>query len=215
MATINRDQIPDTLAALQTGVATSEYEFDFSKEPEVITEKQAVKLLPCTKCKRPMATNAFYAAAKAICSECRGETGTNGVASVGQPVPGVTDPAKAVDLTKTLVNSTFAQALCPVHPEDPEHEMLLVNVSHNDYYGPSEFVGYGKNGMPEYRQTDKGETVRHQCQRCRAVVTYSTTHQTFVRPINEPKTDHDLGHRPGVYGFNVETLNGDIRTEKL
>lgn len=212
MASIAVDHIEDALAALKTGVTKTEFEFNFDLEHEVQTPKPVGKLVPCRECKRPIFANAFYAPAKAICSSCKGESNGAREASVGQPVPGVTDPAKAVDLTKTLINPAFAKALCPVHPEDPEHEMLLVNVSHNDNYGPSVFMGY-VGGKPSYKQIAKGETVVHQCQHCLATVSYTTARVTKMKPINEPRKDADLGVRPGKQTFLVETLVNDKREE--
>lgn len=155
-------------------------------ETEIQTDKPMVKLVPCRDCQRPLVVTTFFAPAKAQCRSCKGEVAANGVqASVGQPIPGKTEPAKAVDLTKTLVNATFAQALCPVHPADEEHVMELKHVHHNEQYGPSEFMGY-QNGKPIYRQTDVGETVLHQCTKCKAVVTYTTTAVTQFGKINKP-----------------------------
>jgi hypothetical protein len=166
--------------------------FDRDLEPEVQTGKQATKVVPCRECKRALVVTTFFAPAKAICRTCRGENDT-GVASVGQPIAGQTDPVKAVNLADCLLNPHFAEALCPVHPDDPDHEMELKAVSHNEHYGPSQLTGYTSRGVPQYRQLEKGETVMHQCKVCRAVVTYSTTAQTQFRRMNEPTEQRGRG----------------------
>jgi hypothetical protein len=160
---------------------------------ELQTDKPVGKVVPCIECgERELIVNQFYAPAIARCASCKGESAGAGVATVAAPVPGKTDPAKAADLNKLLVNGEFAHALCPVHPNDPDHEMELKWVSHSDHYGPSELVGY-KNGRPEYRQTNVGETVLHQCLKCKATVSYSTTTQTQLRRVNEPREDKHAG----------------------
>lgn len=161
--------------------------YDWDLEREVQTSKSPVKLVPCRECRRPLVVSTFYVPANARCTLCKGESGA-GRATVGTPQPGRTDPAQAVDLTKTLINPHFAMAICPVHPDDPEHEMELKSVTHNDNYGPSEHMGKG-----EYRQIAPGETAMHQCTKCKAVVTYTTTAQTQFRRINEPKLVTGVG----------------------
>lgn len=155
------------------------------KPAQVLTDKKRIKIVPCTGegCGRPLVVNTFYAAKIARCSECRGgdEEGT-----IRAPEPGRTDPAMVESLSSVLVNPAFAKALCPVHPEDEEHEMELKSVAHSPYYGPNELVGY-RNGIPEFRQLAIGETVMHQCLRCRATVSYSTTAQTQFRRQNEAR----------------------------
>jgi hypothetical protein len=156
---------------------------DLEKEPEVQTDKDAVKLVACRECGRPLVTTTFFAAAKGICRVCRGEGSE--VASVAVAQPGKTEPAKATNLVDVLINKHFANALCPVHPDDPDHAMELKYVDQNDNYGPSEHIGF-KDGKPVYRQLAKGETVLHQCLACKAIVTYSTTAQSQYRRVNEP-----------------------------
>ena len=154
--------------------------------PEVQTDKDANKVVPCTVCGRDLVVNLYYAPAKALCSSCREAGGAEGVASVAAVVPGQTDPAKATNLVKCLVNPGFAHALCPVHPDDEEHEMELKWVSHSERYGPMELVGYKAGGVPEFRQLGPGETVMWQCLKCKATSVYSTTAQVQFRRQNEP-----------------------------
>jgi hypothetical protein len=158
---------------------------------EVQTDKERVKVIGCRECQRPLVVTTFFAPAKALCKVCRGESPDSGVATVGQPVPGQTDPSKAVDLTKCLVNHEFARAICPVHPEDPEHVMELKTVNHNDHYGPGFFDAKGG-----WRQTATGETVMHQCLKCLATVSYSTTAVVQFRRMNEPGKP-DIKHNNG------------------
>jgi hypothetical protein len=141
---------------------------DENRGVEVQTDKDAIKVVPCRGCARPLVVNTFYAASKARCTECRAAGGT-GRGSSDAPVPGKTDPAKARRLEDCLVNHGFAHAQCPV---DAEHDMELKSVSHSQYYGP-------KPRVP-------GETVMFQCRECRATVSYSTTAQQQFRRQNEP-----------------------------
>lgn len=221
MATLVRNQVPDALANMvslghDTIVVDSKgtvLPIAPQLEPEYQTDKDAVKIVPCRECHRPLVTTTFFAPAKGICRECQGETAqTNGGrATVGQPTPGQTDPAKAVNLADALVNKTFAQTRCPVHPDDDEHVMELVSVAHSEHYGPSRFMGWDK-GKPVYQQTGVGETATLQCQHgdCKATVVFSTTAQQRYRRQNEPKLAPDLGRRPGIV---LETLNGIRREE--
>jgi hypothetical protein len=64
--------------------------------------------------------------------------------------------------------------------------MELKMVTHSDAYGPSEFMGY-KNGLPVYRREATGESVMHQCLKCKATVSYSTTAQVQYARMNEPR----------------------------
>lgn len=210
---INRKDVNAAIDAHKAGVSLlplgpkGDFEFDMEKSVEVQTDKEQVKIVPCRECHGPIVVTTFFAPAKAICSTCTGVTANDPGSkkgTVGQPIPGQTDPAKAVDLEKTLVNHAFAKALCPVHPENPDHEMQLVSVVHSDNYGPSKLMGYN-GGKPVYRQEAVGETVMHQCQNCKAMTTYTTTRQNFIKPINEPRSLPDTGHRPG---FILETLQG-------
>lgn len=195
MPSIDRSDIE---AAIQLLPAA---EFDTSLEHEVQTDKQAVKLLPCRQCRRPLVVTTFFAAAKAICRTCTGEDPDAGVATVAVPVPGQTDPAKAIRLASCLINPQFATAVCPVHPDDEAHEMELKSINHSDDYGPGFFIKPG-----EWRQTAKGETVMHQCKACMAVVSYSTRHVVQYRCQNEPKQQPDFGapHRASILGVRPE-----------
>lgn len=183
MASIARD---DVAAALQILPEP----FDGKLEVEWQTDKNPVKLVPCRECARPLVVTTFFSPAKAQCTSCKGETGH--VASVGQPIAGSTDPAKAVNLADCLINKHFAQALCPVHPDNDEHIMELKSVTHNDHYGPGEWVSNGK-GQREFRQLSPGEVVMHQCGKCNAVVTYSTVQMVQFKRQNEPKAAEDFG----------------------
>lgn len=158
--------------------------FDAELPPEVQTDKELVKILPCQYCKRPLVVTTFYVLAWAKCSPCKGETGPREAGSVDVVQAGRTPPHLAADLSKLLLNPHFAFARCPVHPDDEEHEMELKSVNHNEHYGPGEWV-IDKKGHREWRQTGPGETVMHQCLRCRAIVTYSNTAQTQFRRVNE------------------------------
>lgn len=166
-------------------------QYDPDKPIDVQTDKETGKLVPCTECGRAIYVNAFYAPAIAKCSDCKptatGSGGGNGSQAVVQA--GKTDPARAANLASCLVNEHFAIAMCPVHPDDPEHEMELKSVDHHQHYGPSELIGYDAKGRPNYRQTGIGETVMHQCLKCKATVSYSTTAQQQFRCINEPTKD--------------------------
>lgn len=159
--------------------------YDLKLEVELLQAGKApYKLVPCTICRRPMAVNTFYVLAWAKChtSGCSGQTAEK--ASVGVAQAGRTEPSTAVNLAQCLINPHFEQALCPVHPDDPEHEMELKSVHHTDHYGPGEWR-YLK-GERIWVQIAKGETVLHQCTRCRATVSYSTTAVTQFRRVNEP-----------------------------
>jgi len=181
-------------------------EYDPSKPVDVQTDKPEGKLVPCTECGRAIYVNTFYSPAIAKCSDCKPTAtggGGNGTQAVVQA--GKTEPHRAKDLTACLINGHFAFAVCPVHPEDPEHEMELKSVDHHAHHGPSELIGY-KNGRPEYRQTDIGETVMHQCLHCKAVVTYSTTAQQQFRRINEPTQDRKHNNACGsILGTREES----------
>lgn len=47
-------------------------EFDRSKEPHTLTDKEETKELPCRSCRRPCIVNQFAAPAKVACFDCRG-----------------------------------------------------------------------------------------------------------------------------------------------
>lgn len=173
-------------------------------EHEVQTDKNPVKLVPCREqeCRRPIVQTTYYAPAKAICRSCKGETVGERQATVGQPVPGQTDPAKAVNLANCLVNLEFAAALCPVHPNDPEHIMELKSVNHSPHYGPGHF-----NGKGHWIQEAPGETAIHQCIKCLAVVSFTTTYRSPLRRQNAPKTKPDTGAPEHSY---LHGIDGEI-----
>jgi hypothetical protein len=153
--------------------------FDWDQDPEVQTDKEQVKLLPCQYCQCPLVVTTFYVLSWAKCSNCAGENRKRDIGSV-EHASVKTDPKLAVNLEKTLINKTFAEAWCPV---DPGHEMELKQVNHSKNYGP--WVLRLVDGKPIPVQTAPGETVLHQCKDCNAVVTYSTTAVTQFRRINE------------------------------
>lgn len=160
-------------------------EFDTNKRAELQTDKELVKVLPCQFCRRPLVVTTFYVLAWAKCGPCKGvSSDVREKGSVGQPQAGRTEPSLAADLTKVLLNPQFANAICPVRSDDPDHVMELKSVHHNDVYGPSE-QRWIENKLI-WVQTGPGETVMHQCLKCKAVVTYSTTAQVQFRRCNEP-----------------------------
>ena len=181
------------------------YDLTLEHEVQVRPDKAPFKLVPCTVCKRAIVVNTFYVLAWAKCHEsgCSGQTKEK--ASVGVAQAGRTDPATAVNLSECLINEGFTQAICPVRSDDPEHVMELKSVHHNDFYGPSELIGYEGN-KPVYRQLEKGETAMWQCLKCKATTTYSTTAQSQFRRINE------VGEGRHNNGWNV-TLG--VRREGL
>lgn len=155
---------------------------------EFQTDKQTVKVCPCTAdgCGKPIAVNAFYAPAIAKCGghggggERRSTSGDTGGSQIVQA--GRTDPSKAARLEDCLINKEFAVATCPFCST----VMELKSVSHNEHYGPGEWVSNGKGGR-EWRQTAQGETVSHQCNSCRTTLSMSTSAQITYRRMNEPK----------------------------
>lgn len=182
---------PTTVAAdealeMARSVAVEHYNFSLDVEFHESCNKPPLKLVPCTVCKRPMVVNTFYVLAWAKClgSGCGGETRERGSVAVAQA--GRTDPATAVNLAECLINEQFAQAICPVHPDDDAHVMELKSVSHSDSYGPGTWVP-SKGGGYHWEQIAKGETVMLQCKKCWATVSYSTTAQHEFKRLNEPK----------------------------
>jgi hypothetical protein len=169
-------------------IAQTLHDDRFSKiPPELQTDKNLVKVLPCQYCRRPLIVSTFYVLAWAKCSPCKGESDEiREPGSVEVVQAGRTDPRLAKDLTKTLVNPEFAFAQCPVHRDDPEHVMRLLHVDHNDNYGPYVLAGY-EHGQSVYKQIAPGESVMHQCQVCLATVHYSTTAVTKMRPMNDAR----------------------------
>lgn len=172
--------------------------FDHKLEPEIQTDKELVKVLPCQFCQRPLIVTTFYVLAWAKCSPCKGEgDGMREPGSVDVVQAGRTEPRLAKDLTKVLINPEFANALCPVRPNDPDHQMELKHVHHNDNYGPHEWKIV--DGKMTRVMVAPGETALLQCLKCYAVVTYSTTAVTQFNRINEPGA-----------GKNVNTIWGSI-----
>lgn len=206
--TINPRDVADVLANIKAmGQDTivvdgkgTRLPIDTDATPEIQTDKQAIKIVPCRECRRPLGVTTFFAPAKAICRTCSGEAAAEGsnVATIGQPIPGQTDPAKAVNLADCLINKHFAAALCPVHPDDPDHVMELKSVSHSEHYGPG-FM----NAKNVWVQQAPGEVALHQCTHCLATVSYSTTVRTPYRRQNEARPKHYAGapERNYMHGF--------------
>lgn len=168
MASFERSQLDKQVEAV-ADIGT----FDTSLPVEVQTDKDRMKLVPCRECKRPLAVTTFFAPAKAICGSCKGETvGT--VATVGVPIPGQTDPAKAVNLADCLLNEGFKQPpLCPAHP-DAGHEMELKMVTHSPHHGPTTNV--------------PAESAFWQCTTCCAGVTLTTMYRSQFKRQNEVRS---------------------------
>lgn len=157
--------------------------FDITLEPEVQTDKELVKIGACQYCKRPLVVTTFYVDAWMKCGPCKGENTTREPGSVETVQAGRTEPRLAADLVKVLINPQFANALCPVHPDDEAHAMELKSVNTSERYGPHEWRMVDGRLTPV--QVASGETVMHQCLKCMAVVTYSTTAVTQFRRVNE------------------------------
>lgn len=148
--------------------------FDLSLDEHVLTDKDSTKTLPCVVCRRACVVTTFLAPAKCRCNDHKNES-SSGHASVGVPVPGHTDPAKATNLADCLINKSFALAICPTHPDDEEHVMELKSVSHASHHGP----------MRDGVVIEPGELATHQCLKCNTVVSYSTQHKHQYRRQNE------------------------------
>lgn len=172
-------------------------EIDPAKEPEYATDKDQVKIVPCRNeaCRRPMVVTTFFSPEKAECRACKGEAEPGAtMATVGVPVPGQTDPGKAVRLADCLINKQLAEAVCPICVEPME----LKSVNHNDEYGPGRWVQSSKGAI--WEQLAKGETVMHQCNGCKLVVTMSTTATHLFRRQNEPGNGKNANAWAGVNG---------------
>lgn len=159
-----------------TTVALDPEVFDTDLETHVLTDKENTKTIPCVVCRRPCVVTTFLAPAKCRCRDHK-NSGSVGTGEVGVPIPGSTDPAKATNLADCLVNKTFERAVCPVHPDDPEHEMELKSITHAPHHGP----------MRDGVVIEPGEVATHQCLKCNTVVTYSTQHLHQYRRQNEPR----------------------------
>ncbi len=197
----------DTIAVDGKG---TRLEIDLDATPEIQTDKEAIKIVPCRECKRPLGVTTFFAPAKAICRSCSGEALAEGggVATVGQPTPGQTDPARAINLADCLVNKPFAQALCPVHPDDPDHVMEIKTVSHSQHYGPGHYEKSSKGLV--WVQDAPGETVRHQCTKCLATVDYATTQRSPLHRQNAPKTQPDTGIPERNHWHGIDALPPEL-----
>lgn len=150
----------------------------------VLTDSDNTKVVPCRVCEVPCQVSKFAADRLVQCDSCRGDKGRDRTGESEVVQPGVTDPAKARNLADCLINPHFARAICPAHPDDPEHVMELKYISQNPRFGPSLALGDGR-----FKQLGPGEVVMHQCLTCKAVVTYDTTCQVQYRRQNEIR-DH-------------------------
>lgn len=201
---MHKTAVESALAGFASGLTAGADAFDVSKDHEVQTDKDQVKLVPCRECQRPLVVTTFFAPAKALCASCRGETASErAVATIGQPIPGQTDPAKAVNLADCLVNPHFATALCPVHPDDQDHVMELKSVSHSEHYGPGHYEV--SKGTMIWKQDAPGEVATHQCVKCNAVVVYQTTIRTQYQRQNAIKPKPDLGPPERNYMHGLES----------
>lgn len=86
--------------------------------PEVQTDKAKTKEVPCTRCRRPLIVNTFYAPAKALCSDCRSE-GTSSItpamrAAIAPPAPD--EPVEP--------NRSLADLRCMFD----DHPMILIRI---------------------------------------------------------------------------------------
>lgn len=169
-------------------------EFNDNLEPEVQTEAENTKEVPCGECGRRLTVSKFYAPeSKARCTECKGEAKEEAAAGRRKfQAMASADKSKLADLKDALLNRSFSRAVCPVHPEDPEHEMELKSVNHSAHHGPTELMGF-QGGRPTFRQLAEGETVVHQCLKCKATTSYSTTAQVQFCKQNEPGDVHGRG----------------------
>lgn len=193
-----RTVVGDTLASMQAlGVTTIKVDskgrtmdIDPSKDVEYATDKDQVKIVPCRNaaCQRPIVVTTFFTPEKAECRVCQGEAEPGAsVATVAVPIPGQTDPAKAISLPDALINKQFAEVICPVCVEPME----LKSVNHNDQYGPGHWTPSSKG--PVWVQDAKGETTMHQCAKCLLVVTISNTARHAFKRQNEPKQKDNRG----------------------
>lgn len=197
---------PDLIQSIRQDLRLHEY-FDLALDPEVQTDKQLVKALPCQFCKRPLIVTTFYVLAWAKCGACTGKASkVRAPGSVEVTQVGRTEPKLAADLTKILINPAFATTRCPVQPDNETHVMELKSVHWSDAYGPHEWRrDPDTKGGRVLVQVAPGETVIHQCLNCSAVVTFSTTAVTQFKRINEVRVGKnansnaiDLGTRDDV-----------------
>lgn len=184
MAAFERTQLDKQVAA----VADNDL-FDTSLDVEIQTDKDRVKLVPCRECKRPLAVTTFFAPAKAICHVCKGQTAGDRTASVGVPIPGQTDPAKAVNLADCLLNQGFK--VTPICPLDSEHEMELKMVTHSPHHGPSPHT--------------PAETAFYQCKSCLTGVTMTTMYRQPLKRQNEIRVqEQNPAHMEDLLGVRDE-----------
>lgn len=196
-----QDQLSNMTALGMTTVKVNSagrtMDIDPSKEVEFATDKDQVKIVPCRNdsCRRPMVVTTFFTPEKAECRACKGEAGPDAhVATVGVPIPGQTDPSKAVNLIGCLINEQLATAVCPICVEPME----LKSVNHNDEYGPGHYQQTTKGAV--WHQDAKGETTMHQCPRCMLVLTMSTTATHQFRRQNEARPGKNANAWAGVNG---------------
>lgn len=179
--------------------------FDTRLEPEILTDKELVKIGACQYCKRPLVVTTFYVDAWMKCSPCKGVTTERAPGTVEVAQQGRTEPRLAADLVKVLINPHFATALCPTHPDDPDHEMELKSVNWSERYGPHEYRVVDGRLTPV--QVEQGETVLHQCLKCKATVVYSTTAVTQFSRINEVGRGKNVNQNAVMLGSRDDTLD--------
>lgn len=176
-------------AAIEHGICNDEL-------LDLQTDKSVAKIVGCTECKRPVVVNRFYAPAWAKCAACKGEASGGERGSVVAVQAGRTEPEMAVDLTLCLINPEFAELSC-VKCGEP---MELKNVNHNDEHGPFHYE-HDKSGKRVKVRDAIGETVMHQCNHCRLIVSMTTTAESVFRRQNEPKARERNG--PGANNWGM------------
>lgn len=164
--------------------ATAELVFNPALEPEVLTDKDKTKDVPCRKCGRRCVVTLFATPEKTECLTCRGINRQEQKAAVVRKAAETVDPAKLENLSDALINDHFKQL--PLCPFDPEHEVELKSVAHSDAYGPRHLEGYDGRGHPQYQQ-QMGESAMYQCNNCKCVISYSTMHPVELRAQNEAR----------------------------
>lgn len=179
-------------------VAPAEF-YDLSLELETAQSgKPPYKLVPCTGCRRPMVVNTFYVLAWAKChaSGCSGES--RGPATVAVAQAGRTEPSDAVNLDECVINDCFVEAHCPFG----HGPMELKSVNHNPTHGPTAWKMM--DGRRTLVQIEKGETVMHQCNTCKCVISLSTTAQSVFRRVNEVRPGKHVNGWGATLGIRGE-----------
>lgn len=159
-------------------------EFNEDLEPEILTDKEVTKVVPCRECGRPCVVTTFATPAKTRCNTCRGGQRAAKREAVQIKAAHTVNPAALENLADGLINPVFKTI--PLCPFDPEHNVELKSVSHSPQYGPRHLMGYDGKGIPQYDQ-QTGESVMYQCNDCRTVISYSTQHPLLLQAQNEIK----------------------------